>query len=81
MASFAYHPETDKLIVAVGGSKTASSFAFYSVDLDTSVATLINDDVARGDSEASSPAYYSPYISSVDLNGTSVYRLGYQEVT
>ena len=79
VVSFAYHVESASAVLAVG-NRTAASFAFYHVDLDTSKATLIYN-VARGASEAASPAYYSPYITTVASNGTAVFRLGYESVT
>lgn len=79
VVSFAYHPESDTMMLATG-AKEATEFNFYSVDLDTAVASHVAL-VQRGDSEASSPAYYAPYLTALDLNGTSALRLGYQEVT
>ena len=79
VVSFAYHPESDTMMLATG-AKEATEFNFYSVDLDTAAASHVAL-VPRGDSEASSPAYYAPYLTALDRNGTSALRLGYQEVT
>jgi len=79
VVSFAYHPESDTMMLTTG-AKDATEFNFYSVDLDTAAATHVAL-VPRGETEASSPAYYAPYLSALDLNGTSALRLGYQEVS
>jgi hypothetical protein len=79
VVSFAYHPETDALVLATG-AKDGATFDFWAVNLDTATAAHLAN-VPRGASEASSPAFYAPYLSALDLNGTSALRLGYQAVT
>jgi len=79
VVSFDYHPESDRVVVAVGAREDVS-FSFLTVDVDTAVASLLGT-VDRGASEAASPAFYAPYITVMAQNGTSAYRLGYQQVS
>ena len=79
VVSFDYHHETDSVVMSTG-ARDALSFSFWRVNLDTAAATLLGI-VDRGASETASPAYYAPYITAMDANGTSAYRLGFQQVT
>jgi hypothetical protein len=75
--SFAYHPESAQMVMATG-TRDSAAFTFYTVALDTAEATMMAA-VPRGSTEAY-PGFYSPYMSAVAANGTSVFRLGYKEV-
>lgn len=78
VVSFVYHAESASLIFATG-FREASQFDFYTLDPDTATATAIST-VHRGESESSSAAFYSPYITEVSSSGKTVLRLGYKEV-
>ena len=77
--SFVYHAESGKMFMATG-SRSSTSFAFFTVNLETAEATKVGT-VPRGSSESASAAFYAPYMSEVSADGASVLRLGYQEVT
>lgn len=79
VVSFAYHPESATIVLAVG-SRNDSSVAFFSVDLDSAKALALGS-VSRGASESDSAAYYAGYITEVNSAKSSVYRLGYKSVT
>ena len=79
VVSFAYHPESASIVLAVG-NRTGSSVAFFSVDLDSAKAVSLGS-VARGASENDSAAFYAGYVTEVNAAKSSVYRLGYKSVT
>lgn len=75
--SFAYHPETATMILAVGG-RDDPTVTFFTVNLDSGVATLLGN-VNRGGSE-DSPSYYVGYMSAIDSTGKTALRLGFKSV-
>jgi len=86
VVSFAYHPESDTLVVAVAtapasdNDDTNGAVNFYQVNPSDARATLMGSS-ARGASEETSAAFYCGYVSALALDPATVLRFGYLQVT
>mmetsp|Transcript_28096 Transcript_28096/g.45235 ORF Transcript_28096/g.45235 Transcript_28096/m.45235 type:complete len:517 (-) Transcript_28096:123-1673(-) len=60
--------------------KSVVGYHFYSVDPEEAKATLLASNV-KGSGESGNPEFYAGYHRGVSVDGSSVYRLGYEEVT
>jgi len=73
VVSFELHKESGAMVFAT--QVTPADFSFYSLDLDTLEATLL-DEVHI----VSLPSGYCGYISGISSDGATVLRLGYESV-
>ena len=79
VVGFAMSPERGQLLISVG-DKAGRSFRFFWVDPASGEATAAGS-VDRGASEATSDAFYAPYITATAMGGDAVLRLGFKQVT